>query len=97
MHRIELTTAKKYRGTSEWRNIQVASCGDLSEAGDVPVIKALCKSMIDEGFDGDELAQVWRSGTKCFDAAKLSDWARGNPSARERPAQLKSGGRKSQN
>lgn len=97
MHRIELTTIRKHRNPSEYRSIQVATCGGLSEAGDGPVIQALCKSMIAHGFSGDDRAQVYRNGTLCFDAVKLSDWARGNPSGREQPAKLKSGRQKSQN
>lgn len=94
MHRIELTTSRKYRNPSEYRNVQVATCGGLTEAGDGPVIQSLCKSMIEAGFSGGDHAQVYRNGTLCFDAAKLSDWARGNPSAREKPAQLKYASRK---
>lgn len=96
MHRIELTTLRKYRNPSEWRTIQAAACVDHIASGDGPVIQTLCKQMITDGHSGDDLAQVYRNGTLCFDAAKLSDWARGNPSGREQPAKLNSGSRKSQ-
>jgi hypothetical protein len=85
--RIELGTRRKYRGKSEWRNIQTATYGGMEEAGDHSIIVSLCKRMAAEGLDGD--VEVWRDGELIFAPHPLSRWASGKALRGEQPEHLR--------
>ena len=87
MIRIELNSVKKSRNASEWRMVNRASAAGLEDVGDHDVIAGLCRKLAAEGHAGD--VEVWRAGTKCFNAIALEEWATGKALKGEQPEHLR--------
>ena len=87
MTRIELGSVRKYRGKSEYREVNRASGEGFEAVGDGKVIERLCVKLIDAGYQGD--CEVWRGETQCFYALPISKWAQGKALTGEQPEQLR--------
>jgi hypothetical protein len=87
MHRIELDTEKRFRGKSEWRNVNRAAFGGIVEAGDHSVIVAVARRAVSDGITGP--VEVWRGDTLCFPAIPLERWASGKALRGEQPEHLR--------
>lgn len=87
--RIELDTIRKQRNAKEWRPINRARCEGIERTGDGNIISLLCKDMIAAGYAPSARVEVYRSGTPCFFATSLSDWADGRVGKGEQPEHLR--------
>lgn len=88
MLRIELDTVRKYRTKQEYRQINRATCGELSVEGDGWNIHKLCQ-LLAENNPRNTVVEVYRGGTLCFTPEALEKWASGKFGKGDQPEHLR--------
>jgi len=89
MTRVELSTVKKWRNNSEWRNISRATCCGVSVTGEGEIVAKAIQAAIDEGNTCGGDVMVYRNGTLCFTPAPVSVWLEGKQFSGKQPEHLK--------
>jgi len=76
-YRIELDTVRKSRNTSEYRNINRATCEGISTQGDGAIVQQLCAILAENNPHIGAVVEVWRGATLVFHKMPLKQWAGG--------------------
>lgn len=72
--RIELDNVRKYRNASEYHEVPRARCEGIEKTGQGRLIKAICNELAAQNRDINEVVEVWRGDTLCFNRAPLKLW-----------------------